>query len=175
MLQNLFNFGARDPKGPKGPAMVNSNRCCTMVILDDWRNQHDLTMGGVFPIFHRYWQLSYRYFYGAQLICFHIIFSTFVGNCLKRKLHWKFYVKTNQLWFICPIKVVVRQPQNQNKSNGHTPSSQIALGAMLPDNVCVIFISIQIILFKQAVMYIIYDPSSNYYCTTCCCLYLLFY
>ena len=38
-----------------------------------------------------------------------------------------FYVKMNQLWFICPIKVVVRQPQNQNKSIGHTPSSQIAL------------------------------------------------
>ena len=36
-------------------------------------------------------------------------------------------MKRNQLLFICPIKVVIRQPQNQNKSNGHTPSSQIAL------------------------------------------------
>ena len=42
-----------------------------------------------------------------------------------------FNKKTNQLSFICPIKVVVWQPQNQNKSNGHTPSSQIVLGSTL--------------------------------------------
>ena len=43
-------------------------------------SQRDLTMGCVFPIFRRYWLLSYSYFYGAQLIRFHIKFSTFVGN-----------------------------------------------------------------------------------------------
>ena len=32
---------------------------------------------------------------------------------------------------MCPLKVVVRQWQNQNKSNRHTPSSQIALPQML--------------------------------------------
>ena len=56
-------------------------------------NQCDLTMGCVFPVFRRYWLLSYSYFYGALLIRFHIKFSTFVGNCLKWKLH--FLIKKN--------------------------------------------------------------------------------
>ena len=48
-----------------------------------------LTMGGcVFPVFCRYWLLSYSYFYWAELIHFHIKFSTFVGKCLKRELHF---------------------------------------------------------------------------------------
>ena len=35
------------------------------------------------------------------------------------------YSKIKTKNFLCPIKVVVRQRQNQNKPNGHTPSSQI--------------------------------------------------
>ena len=52
------------------------------------------------------------------------------GSCILKKKDLKFYVKTNQLWFICPIKVVIQQQQNQNKSNGHTASSQVALNAI---------------------------------------------
>ena len=67
--------------------------------------QGDLNMGVCFSrisllLAAVVWLLSYGYFYGAQLIRFHIKFSTLVGNCLKGKLHIlikESYVKTNQV------------------------------------------------------------------------------